>query len=97
VVFNSYRPTVLQWKEWRAKTTPQAETVKPLEEAVKPLEAVKPANQAVRASSSETPPDFASSIPMACNDKLSSVPAPENDEHLIDYKSSPECMNLEDN
>jgi hypothetical protein len=33
-IFNSYRPIVLQGKEWRAKTTPQAGAVKPPEVAV---------------------------------------------------------------
>jgi hypothetical protein len=31
---------------------------------------------------------------MACDDKLSSVPAPENGEELVDYSASPEWMNL---
>jgi hypothetical protein len=34
---------------------------------------------------------------MACDDKLLSVPAPEDDEQLIDCSSSPERMDLEDN
>jgi hypothetical protein len=89
-IFNSYRPMVPQGKEWRAKTTPQAETVKP-------PEAVKPVGQAVRPGSPEMPLSFASSVPMACDDKLSSVPTPEDGEQLIDYNSSPERMNLEDN
>jgi hypothetical protein len=96
-IFNSYKPMVSQGKEWRAKTTPQVEAVKPPEEAVKPPEAVRPADQAVRPSSPETPLSLASSVHMACDDKLSSVPAPEDDEQLIDYSSSPERMNLEDN
>jgi hypothetical protein len=95
-IFNSYRPMVPQGKEWRAKTTPQAEAVKPPEETVKPLEAVKPADQAVRLGSPEMSPGFTSSVLMACDDKLS-VPAPEDDEQLIDYSSSPERMDLEDN
>jgi hypothetical protein len=88
---------VPQGKEWRAKTTPQAEAVKPPEEAVKPLEAVKPADQAVRPGSPEMSPGFTSSVPMACDDKLSSIPTPEDDEQLIDYSSSPERMDLEEN
>jgi hypothetical protein len=43
------------------------------------------------------PRSFASFFPMACDDKLSSVPALEDDEPLIDYSSSPERMDLEDN
>jgi hypothetical protein len=95
-IFNSYMPMVPQGKEWRAKTTPQVEAVKPLEEAVEPPESVKPVDQAVRPGSPETPLNFSSSVPMACDDKLSSVPAPEDDEQLIDYSSSPERMDLED-
>jgi hypothetical protein len=88
---------VPQGKEWRDKTTPQAEAVKPTEETVKPPEAVKPADQAVRPGSPEMSPGFTFSVPLACDDKLLSVPAPEDDEQLIDYSSSPERMDLEDN
>ena len=69
----------------------------PPEEAVKPPRAVKPADQAVRPDTPDTPPGFASSVPMACDDKLSSVPAPEDDEELVDYSFSPELMNLDIN
>jgi hypothetical protein len=96
-IFNSYRPMVPQGKEWRAKTTPQAEAVKPPEETVKPPEAVNPVGQAVRPGSPETLLRFTSSVPMACDDKLSSVTTPEDDEQLIDYSPSPERMDLEDN
>jgi hypothetical protein len=96
-IFNSYGPMVPQGKEWRAKTTPQAEAVKPLEEEIKPPEAVKPADQAVRPGSPETPLSFNYSVPMACDDRLLSVPALEDDEQLIDYGSSPERMDLKDN
>jgi hypothetical protein len=70
------------------KTTPQAEAVKP------PEEAVKPADKAVGPGSPETPLSFASSNAMACDDKLSSVPSPEDDEQLIDYNSSPSAWIL---
>jgi hypothetical protein len=90
-IFKSYRPMVPQGKKWRAKMTPLAEAVKP------PEEAVKPADQAVKPGSPETPLNFASSVPMHCDDKLSSIPAPEDYEQLIDYSSSPERMDLEDN
>jgi hypothetical protein len=96
-IFNSYRPMVPQGKEWRAKTTPQAEAVKPPEETVKPPEAVNPVGQAVRPGSPETLLRFTSSVPMAFDDKLSSVTTPEDDEQLIDYSPSPERMDLEDN
>jgi hypothetical protein len=95
-IFNAYRPMVPQGKGWRAKTTPQAEVVKP-PEAINLPEVVKPADQAVRPGSPEMPLSFASSVPMACDDKLSSVPAPKDDEQLIEYSSSPERMDLEDN
>jgi hypothetical protein len=83
-IFNSYRLMVPQGKEWKANMTPQAEAVKPPEEAIKSPEAVKPADQAVRPGSLETPLSFASPVPMVCDDKLSSVSAPEDDEQLID-------------
>jgi hypothetical protein len=96
-IFNSYRPMVPQWKEWRAKTTPQAKAVKPLEDVVEPPEVIKPVDQAVISGSPEMPLSFASSVPMACDDKLLSVPTLEDDEQLIDYSSSSERMDLEDN
>jgi hypothetical protein len=88
--FNNYRPMVPQGKEWKAKTTPQVE-------AVKPPEAVQPADQAVRPGSPEMSPGFTSSVLMACDDNLLLVPAPEDDEQLIDYSSYPERIDLEDN
>jgi hypothetical protein len=96
-IFNTYRPMVPQKKEWRPKTTPQAEAVEPPEEVVKLHEAVKLADKAVRPSSPETLLSFASSVPMACDDKLSLVPTLKDDEQLIDYSSSPKRMDLEDN
>jgi hypothetical protein len=42
----------------------------------------------------EMPPDFSFSVPMVCDDKSASDPAPEDDEELVDYNSSPEHMNL---
>jgi hypothetical protein len=51
MIFNSYRSMVLQGKEWRVKTTPQAGAVEPPEGAVQPPEAVRP-------SSPETPLGF---------------------------------------
>jgi hypothetical protein len=35
-IFNSYRPMVTQGMEWRAKTTPQVEAVKLVDQAIKP-------------------------------------------------------------
>jgi hypothetical protein len=95
--FNSYRPMVPQGKEWRVKAATQTGAVKPLVEAVQPPRAVRSGEQAVRPSSPETPPGFASSIPMVCDDKGSSVHTPVDDEQLVDYSSSLEQMNLEIN
>jgi hypothetical protein len=53
-MFNHYRPMVSQGREWRAKVTSQPELVK----------------QAVRPASLETPLDFISSTPMACDNEL---------------------------
>jgi hypothetical protein len=88
---NSYRPKVPQGKEWTIKAATQTGAVKP------PEGVVRLGDQAVRPGSPETPPDFASSIPMVGNDKVSSVHTPEDDEQLVDYSSSPEWMNLEIN
>jgi hypothetical protein len=95
--FNSYRPMVPQGKEWRVKAATQTEAIKPPERAVQPPGAVRPCDQAVRPGSTETPPDLASSIPMVCDDKVSCVHTPEDDEQLVDYSSSPERINLEIN
>ena len=91
-IFNSYRPMVSQGKEWRAKiTTTQAEAVKSDDQAVRPVD------QAVRPAEPGTPPDFSSSIPITCDNELSSAPETEDDEQLVDYSSSPERIKLEDN
>jgi hypothetical protein len=45
----------------------------------------------------EMPLGFSSSVPMVCDDKTTSDPAPEDDEELVDYSSSPERMNLDIN
>jgi hypothetical protein len=95
--FNSYCPMVPQAKEWRVKAATQTGAVKPPEGAVQPPGAVRPGDQAVKPGSPKTPPGFASSIPMGCDDKVSSVHTPEDDEQLVDYSSSPERMNLEIN
>jgi hypothetical protein len=92
--FNSYRPMVPHGKEWRVKATTQIEAVKPPKGAVQLPGAVRPGDQAVRPGSPETPLGLASSIPMVCDDKVSSVHTPEDDEQLVDYSSSPERMNL---
>jgi hypothetical protein len=95
--FNSYRPMVPQGKEWRVKIVTQTEAVKPLKGAVQPPKAVRPGDQVVRQGSPKTPLGFVSLIPMAFDDKGSSVPTSEDDEELMDYSSSPNRMNLEIN
>jgi hypothetical protein len=95
--FNSYRPMVPQGKEWKVKAATQTGVVKPPEGAVQPPRAVRPGDQAVRPGSPETPLGFVSLIPMVCDDKVSSVHTPEDNEELVDYSSSPERMNLEIN
>jgi hypothetical protein len=88
---------VPQGKEWRVKAATQPGAVTPPEGAVQPPGAVKLGDQAVRPGSPETLPSCASSIPMVCDDKVSSVHTPEDDEQLVDDSSSPERMNLEIN
>jgi hypothetical protein len=87
--FNSYRPMVPQVKEWRVKIAPQTGAVKPPEGPVQPPGAVRLGDQAVRPGSPETPPGFASSFPIVCDDKVSSIHTPKDYEQLVDYSSSP--------
>jgi hypothetical protein len=68
----------------------QTEVVKPPEGAVQPPEAVRP-------GSPETPLSFVSSVPVICDDKVSSIPTPADDGELVDCSSSPEPMNHEVN
>jgi hypothetical protein len=58
---------------------------------------VRLADQAVRLGSPETPLNFASLVPKACDDKVSSVPTLDDNKELVDYSSSLERMNLEVN
>jgi hypothetical protein len=61
--FNSYRPMVLQGKEWRVKAATQPGAVTPPEGAVQPPGAVQPGDQAVGPGSPKAPPSFVYSIP----------------------------------
>nr|XP_034593194.1 protein NYNRIN-like [Setaria viridis] len=97
---------VLQGKEWKVKVdaqpapTPVKPTeplVRPVEMPVPPVEPVRPAVEPVQSAKPEMSPSFASSTPVACENELTSVPKTEDDEQLVDYSSSPECMNLEIN
>jgi hypothetical protein len=95
--FNQYRPIVPQGKEWRIKTGSEPAPVRPVEESVRPVTLVRPVDVDGQADDPETSPGFSSSIPMVCDDKSALDPAPEEDEELVDYSSSPERMNLDIN
>jgi hypothetical protein len=96
-VFNQYRPMVPQGKEWRVKTSTEPAPVRPVEELVRPVTPVRLVDVDGQTDDPETPPGFSSSVPMFCDDKTTSDPAPEDDEELVDYSSSPERMNLDIN
>jgi hypothetical protein len=96
--FNQYRPMIPQGKEWRVKTSSEPAPIRPVEESVRPVRLVIPIRPVVvdgQTDDPETPPGFFSSVPMVCDDKTTSDPAPEDDEELVDYSSSPEHMNLD--
>jgi hypothetical protein len=89
--FNQYRPMVPQGKEWRVKTSSEPAPVRPVEESVRPVDVDG------QTDDPETLPDLSSLVPMVCDDKSASDLAPEDDEELVDYSSSPEHMNLDIN
>jgi hypothetical protein len=95
--FNQYRPMVPQGKEWRVKTSSKPAPVRSVEESVGPVTRVKPVDVDSQADDPEMPPGFSSSVPMVCDDKSTSDPAPEDNEELVDYSSSPERLNLDIN
>jgi hypothetical protein len=95
--FNQYRPMVPQGKEWRVKTSSELAPVRPVEESVRPVTPVGPVVVDGQTDDPEMPPGFSSSVPMVCDDKTTSGPAPEDDVELVDYSSSPEHMNLDIN
>jgi hypothetical protein len=84
---------VPEGKEWRIKTSSEPAPVRPVEESVKQVTPVVDG----QTDDPETPPGFSSSVPMVCDEKSTSDPAPEDDEELVDYSSSPERMNLDIN
>jgi hypothetical protein len=88
---------VPQGKEWRVKTSSELAPVRPVEELVRPVTPVRPVDVGGQTDDLETPPGFSSSVPMVCDDKTTSDPAPEDEEELVDYSSSPEHMNLDIN
>jgi hypothetical protein len=95
--FNQYRPMVPQGKEWRIKTSSEPAPVGPVEESVRPVTPVRSVDVDGQIDDPETLPDFSSLVPMVCDDKSASDLAPEDDEELVDYSSSPERMNLDIN
>jgi hypothetical protein len=88
---------VPQGKEWRIKTSSETTPVRPVEESVRPVTPVRPVDVDGQTHDPEMPPGFSSSVPMICDDKSTSDPAPEDDEELVDYSSSLEHMNLDIN
>jgi hypothetical protein len=78
-------------KKWRIKTSSQTAPVRPVEESVRPVDVDGQTDDA------ERPLGFPSSVPMVCDNKSASDPAPKEDEELVDYSSSPERMNLDIN
>jgi hypothetical protein len=95
--FNQYRPMVPQGKKWRVKTSSELTPVRPVEESVRPITPVRPVVVDGQTDDPEMPLDFSSSVPIVCDDKTTSGPAPEDDEELVDYSSSTEHMNLDIN
>jgi hypothetical protein len=89
--FNHYRPMIPQGKEWGVKTSSEPSLVRPVEESVRPVVVNG------RTDDPEMPPGFSSSVPMVCDNKTTSDPAPEDYEELVDYNSSPDHMNLDIN
>jgi hypothetical protein len=68
-----------------------------VEESVRPVTPVRPVDVDGQSDEPEVPPSFSSSVPMVGDDKAASDPAPEDDDALVDYSSSPERMNLDIN
>jgi hypothetical protein len=58
---------------------------------------VKPGAEAVKPPGPETLPVSSPLTPMVCDNELTSTHELQDDEQLIDYSSSPECVDLEDN
>jgi hypothetical protein len=81
---------VPQGKDWRIKTSSQPESVRP-------VTLVKPVVGIGQTDDPETLPGFSSLTHMVSDDKSTLEPAPEDDEELVDYSSSPERMNLDIN
>jgi hypothetical protein len=84
-------------KECRVKTSSQPAPVRPVEGSVRPVTPVRPVDVDGQTDDPETGPSFSFSVPMVCDDKSASDPAPEDNEELVDYSSSPERMNLDIN
>jgi hypothetical protein len=74
--FNQYSPMVPQGKEWRIKTSSQSAPVRPVEESVRPVTPVRPVDVDGQTDDAETSPGFSSLVPMVCDDRSASDPAP---------------------
>jgi hypothetical protein len=96
--FDKYKPVIPQKKVWRVKTGEKVETTP---QAVRPDGAGGltgcDTDQVVQPGHAEKLPGDVSSAPIACDDKLTSVPTAEDDEQLVDYSSSPEHKNIDTN
>jgi hypothetical protein len=68
-----------------------------VEKSVRPVTPVRPVDVDGQTDDPETPTGFSSSVPMVCDNKSASDPAPEDDEELVDYSSSQERINLDNN
>jgi hypothetical protein len=95
--FSQYMPMVPQGKEKRVKTSSEPALVRPVEESVRQVIPVRPVDVDSQTDDPEMLPGFSYSVPMVCDDKSASDPALEDGEELVDYSSSPECMNLDNN
>jgi hypothetical protein len=65
--------------------------------SVRPVTPVRLVDADGQTDDLRTLPGFSYSVPMVCDNKSASDPAPEDDEELVDYRSSPERMNLDIN
>jgi hypothetical protein len=74
-----------QGKEWRVKTSSELAPVRPVEESIRTVTPARPVVVDGQTNVPEMPPGFSSLVPMVCDDKTTSDPAPEDDEELVDY------------
>jgi hypothetical protein len=83
-------------KEWKVKASSKLAPARPVEGSVRPV-TLRLVDADGQTDDPEKLPGFSSSVPMVCDNKFASDPAPEDDEELVDYGSSPERVNLDIN